>query len=160
MITTRKFQSIHKKEVTDEDNSQNEIGHWTNSGIRVALQSWLWVQVEITAIANSNQSFLFKFQIYIFKYINQPETGIDCYVIRNYYSKPWWIQFHFLKMLWSTMQCTITLSLVSNIGCKTIFWINEMESEKIATLYLLFLHQLTISPEPLVKKCLPSFLHE
>ena len=98
--------------MTDEDNSQNEIGHWTNSGIRVALQSWLWVQVEITAIANSNQSFLFKFQIYIFKYINQPETGIDCYVIRNYYSKPWWIQFHFLKMLWCTMQCTITLSYV------------------------------------------------
>ena len=25
--------------------------------------------------------------IYISKYINQPETGIDWYVIRNYYSK-------------------------------------------------------------------------
>ena len=98
--------------------------------------------------------------IYIFKYINQPETGIDSYMIKNYYSKQWWIQFHFLKMLWSTMQCTITLSLVSNIGCKTIFWITEMESEKSATLYLLFFHQITISPEPLVKKCLPNFLHE
>ena len=30
---------------------------------------------------------IFKFQIYISKYINQPETGIDWYVIRNYYSK-------------------------------------------------------------------------
>ena len=38
MITTRKFQSIYIKEVTDEGNSQNEIGHWTNSGIRVAVQ--------------------------------------------------------------------------------------------------------------------------
>ena len=38
VITTRKFQSIYIKEVTDEGNSQNEIGHWANSGIRVAVQ--------------------------------------------------------------------------------------------------------------------------
>ena len=30
---------------------------------------------------------IFKFQIYILEYINQLETGIDWYVIRNYYSK-------------------------------------------------------------------------
>ena len=111
--------------------------------------------------------------IYIFKYINQPETGIDCYMIKNYYSKQWWIQLHFLKMLWGTMQCPITLSLslslslsltlslslVSNIVCKKIFWM-KLSLKKKATLYLLFLHQITISPELLVKKCLPSFLHE
>ena len=54
--------------------------------------------------------------ICIFKYINQPETGIDCYMIKNYYSKQWWIQLHFLKMLWGTMQCPITLSLFLSLS--------------------------------------------
>ena len=34
---------------TDEGNSQNEIWHWTNDEIGVAVQSWLWVQVELMA---------------------------------------------------------------------------------------------------------------
>ena len=31
---------------TDEGNSRNEIGHWTNNEIRVAVQCWLWVLIE------------------------------------------------------------------------------------------------------------------
>ena len=37
---------IKANEVTGEDNSQNEMWHWTNDDIGVAVQSWLWVQVE------------------------------------------------------------------------------------------------------------------
>ena len=29
--------------VTDEGNSGNEIGHWANNEIGVAVQSWPWV---------------------------------------------------------------------------------------------------------------------
>ena len=34
---------------TDECNSRNEMWHWTNDEIGVAIQSWLWVQVELMA---------------------------------------------------------------------------------------------------------------
>ena len=32
---------------TDKSNSQNEIWHWINDKIEVAVQSWLWVWVEL-----------------------------------------------------------------------------------------------------------------
>ena len=32
---------------TDEGNSRNEMSHWTNDEIGVAVQSWLWVRVEL-----------------------------------------------------------------------------------------------------------------
>ena len=35
--------------VIDQGNSQNEMWHWTNNEIGVAVQSWLWVQVELMA---------------------------------------------------------------------------------------------------------------
>ena len=35
--------------VTDEGNSRNEMWHWTNDEIGVAVQSWLWVRVELMA---------------------------------------------------------------------------------------------------------------
>ena len=41
--------SIKINVATDEDNSRNEIRHWTNDEIGVALQNWLWVQVEFMA---------------------------------------------------------------------------------------------------------------
>ena len=41
--------SIKINMVTDEGNSRNEIEHWTNDEIGVAVQSWLWVQVELMA---------------------------------------------------------------------------------------------------------------
>ena len=41
--------SIQINEETDEGNSQNEIWHWTNNEIGVAVQSWPWVQVELMA---------------------------------------------------------------------------------------------------------------
>ena len=34
---------------TDEGNSRNEIRHWVNDEIRMAVQSWLWVWVELMA---------------------------------------------------------------------------------------------------------------
>ena len=101
---------------------------------------------------------IFKFQIYILKYINQPETGIDWYVIRNYYSKQWWIQFHFLKMLWSTMQCTITLSLfilrLRVVVCQDTSKMHARRGWKKPGLFSLFLwHYL-----PFVRKSKASLL--
>ena len=32
---------------TDEGYSRNEMWHWTNDEIPVAVQSWLWVRVEL-----------------------------------------------------------------------------------------------------------------
>ena len=32
--------------VTDEDNNENEMWHWTNDEIGVAVQNWFWVRVE------------------------------------------------------------------------------------------------------------------
>ena len=34
---------------TDEGNSQNEMWHWTNDEIGVAVQIWPWVQVKLMA---------------------------------------------------------------------------------------------------------------
>ena len=34
---------------TVEGNSRNEIGHWANDEIGLAVQSWLWVRVELMA---------------------------------------------------------------------------------------------------------------
>ena len=39
--------SIKTNVATDEDNSWNEIWHWTNDKIGVAVQSWLWVPFEL-----------------------------------------------------------------------------------------------------------------
>ena len=41
--------SIKINMATDEGNSRNEIEHWTNNEIGVAVQSWLWVRVELMA---------------------------------------------------------------------------------------------------------------
>ena len=41
--------SIKINVATDEGNSRNEIEHWTNDEIGVAVQSWLWVWVELMA---------------------------------------------------------------------------------------------------------------
>ena len=41
--------SVKINVVIDKGNSRNEIGHWTNDEIGVAVQSWLWVQVELMA---------------------------------------------------------------------------------------------------------------
>ena len=41
--------SIKINVVTDEGNSRNEIEHWTNDEIGVAVQSSLWVRVELMA---------------------------------------------------------------------------------------------------------------
>ena len=41
--------SIKRNVVTDKDNSRNEIWHWTNDKVGVAVQSWLWVRVEFMA---------------------------------------------------------------------------------------------------------------
>ena len=38
--------SIKINVATDEGNSRNEIKHWTNDEIGVAVQGWLWVRVE------------------------------------------------------------------------------------------------------------------
>ena len=35
--------------VTEEGNSRNEMWHWANEEIGVAVQSWLWVRVELMA---------------------------------------------------------------------------------------------------------------
>ena len=35
--------------VIDQGNSQNEMWHWTNNEIGVAVQSLLWVRVELMA---------------------------------------------------------------------------------------------------------------
>ena len=35
--------------MTDEGNSQNEISHWPNEEIGVAVRSWLWVRVKLMA---------------------------------------------------------------------------------------------------------------
>ena len=40
---------IKKNVATGEDNSQDEMWHWTNDEIGVAVQSWLWVRVELMA---------------------------------------------------------------------------------------------------------------
>ena len=37
--------SIKINVATDKGNTQNEIWHWTNNEIEVAVQNWLWVQV-------------------------------------------------------------------------------------------------------------------
>ena len=34
---------------SDEGNSRNEMWHWTNDEIGVAVESWLWVRVELMA---------------------------------------------------------------------------------------------------------------
>ena len=39
--------SVKTNMATDEGNSQNEIGHWANNEIGVAVQSWLSVWVEL-----------------------------------------------------------------------------------------------------------------
>ena len=41
--------SININVATDESNNRNEIGHWSNDEIGVAVQSWLWVRVELMA---------------------------------------------------------------------------------------------------------------
>ena len=41
--------SIQINVVSDEGNSWNEMWHWTNNEIGVAIQSWLWVWVELLA---------------------------------------------------------------------------------------------------------------
>ena len=41
--------SMKTNVVTDEGNSRNEMWHWTNDEIGVAVQSWLWVWVELMA---------------------------------------------------------------------------------------------------------------
>ena len=41
--------SIKTNVATDEGNSQNEMLHWTNGEIGVAVQSRLWVRVELMA---------------------------------------------------------------------------------------------------------------
>ena len=41
--------SIKTNVATDEGNSRNEMWHWTNDEIGVAVQSWLWVRVELMA---------------------------------------------------------------------------------------------------------------
>ena len=41
--------SIKINVATDESNSRNEIEHWANDEIGVAVQSWLWVRVELMA---------------------------------------------------------------------------------------------------------------
>ena len=41
--------SININVGTDEDDGRNEIWHWTNDEIGVAVQSWLWVRVELMA---------------------------------------------------------------------------------------------------------------
>ena len=41
--------SIKTNVATDEGNSQNEMWHWTNDEIGVAVQSWLRVWVELMA---------------------------------------------------------------------------------------------------------------
>ena len=41
--------SIQINVATDEGNGRNEIGHWANNEIAVAVQSWLWVRVELMA---------------------------------------------------------------------------------------------------------------
>ena len=41
--------SIKINVATDKGNSQNEMSHWTNDEIGVAVQSWLWVRVELMA---------------------------------------------------------------------------------------------------------------
>ena len=39
--------SIKINVATQKRNSQNEMSHWTNDEIGVAVQSWLWVRVEL-----------------------------------------------------------------------------------------------------------------
>ena len=41
--------SIKTNVATDEDNSWNQMLHWANNEIGVAVQSWLWVRVELLA---------------------------------------------------------------------------------------------------------------
>ena len=41
--------SMKTNVATGEDNSRNEMGHWTNDEIGVAVQSWLGVRVELMA---------------------------------------------------------------------------------------------------------------
>ena len=41
--------SIKTNVATDEGNSRNEMWHWINGEIGVAVQSWLWVRVELMA---------------------------------------------------------------------------------------------------------------
>ena len=41
--------SIKTNVATDEGNSRNEMWHWTNNEIGVAVQSWLWVRVDLMA---------------------------------------------------------------------------------------------------------------
>ena len=41
--------SIKTNVATDEGNSRNEMRHWTNDEIGVAVQSWPWVRVELVA---------------------------------------------------------------------------------------------------------------
>ena len=41
--------SIKTNVATDENNSRNEMWHWTNDEIGVVAQSLLWVRVELMA---------------------------------------------------------------------------------------------------------------
>ena len=41
--------SMKANMATDEGNSRNEMWHWTNDEIGVAVQSWRWVWVELMA---------------------------------------------------------------------------------------------------------------
>ena len=41
--------SIKTNVATDEGNSRNEMWHWTNDEIGVAVQSPLWMRVELMA---------------------------------------------------------------------------------------------------------------
>ena len=41
--------SIKANLATDEGNSRNEMWHWINDEIGVAVQSWLWVRVVLMA---------------------------------------------------------------------------------------------------------------
>ena len=41
--------SMKTNVATDEGNSRNEMWHWANDEIGVAVQSWLWVRVELMA---------------------------------------------------------------------------------------------------------------
>ena len=41
--------SIKTNVEIDEGNSRNEMWHWTNDEIGVAVQSWHWVRVELMA---------------------------------------------------------------------------------------------------------------
>ena len=45
VVITGRAHCFHDYIYINEGNDRNEIGHWTNDEIGVAVQSWLWVQV-------------------------------------------------------------------------------------------------------------------